>query len=161
MRGVPGAASSGRQRRHARNPASSASRVFSKRTTFRRSGVRAGHPGRQKIRVVRTPSTNRPAALASRRRTRSHSSSVRGSRLTLAALRDDGSFIGLPGSGDSCTDKDNPGGNQGASGMLRSISGGGPGGGERPGTCRSRLRCRGRVRVQVHVHVHVQVYGKF
>ena len=63
--GVPGAVS-GRQRRHARNPASSAAAAQGKNRTFSGFGVRAGQIGRQYTPVVRTPVKNRPSKRESR-----------------------------------------------------------------------------------------------
>src|SRR5258706_4396820 len=55
----------GRQRRHARNPASSASRGPAKNTTLVRRRRREGHEGRQYPYVDRTPYTNWPSVRAS------------------------------------------------------------------------------------------------
>ena len=71
--------SSGLQRRQARYPAASAASALSKNSTFARSGFRAGHTGRQKMPVVRTPTKKMPSNVASRRRSAEYISAVVGS----------------------------------------------------------------------------------
>src|SRR3990172_3251477 len=57
--------SKGRHRLHGRYPANTASRTLEKKFTFCGSGLLAGHEGRQKIPVVRTPRKNTPSYEAS------------------------------------------------------------------------------------------------
>jgi hypothetical protein len=52
---------SGRQRLQGRKPAKSASDAVAKKTTFLGKGFRAGHEGRQKTFVERTPTKNTPS----------------------------------------------------------------------------------------------------
>src|SRR5713226_1996190 len=66
----------GRQRRHSRNPARSASCARRKKVTFSRRGRLAGHEGRQYTPVEETANTNFPSLALSRASTACHCGSA-------------------------------------------------------------------------------------